>query len=329
MSSSITAMGRVASRIDADRGLGRYEPGQVVTFDAVTHLNEVDTDPTLLTFEVTDPAGDTRLYTYGTDPEIVQNEIGHFRATLAVPNSQTSVGTWKWEWIATGNGIDTQVSGELVVSDKEDLVTLTVNDPETAPVVDALISIFKGANLIRQARTDAAGKALVDLEDGIYQVEVQKGGYRTPTTSLIVNGSTGATIVSTNLHTHGPAPVFRLCRVYGWLLDVTGQPMVEANVHVEPVGVSIRAFVQRNGVGANPVAQGVARDRRMIRANDTDGYWEVDLLQDSLVKLHIPSMGLTRVFRVPRVNAINVADIRTDVGQPSLGTMRGERYQLV
>jgi hypothetical protein len=328
MSSSITAMGRTANRVNTDNTRDRVEPGQVVTFDAVTHLNEVDTDPTELTFQVTDPSNDTTLYTYGTDVEIVRDQIGHYQIAFTVPNEQDSVGTWAWEWVASGV-VNTRVSGELVVSDKEDPVTLTVLDPDTTPVKEALVSVFRNGTLVDQGRTDATGVVKMGLEDGVYQVEVQKDGYRTPVTSLIVSGVTGATITSTDLKTQGLAPVVRLCRVFGWLIDVTGQPMIEANVHIEPVGVALRAFVQRNGIGVNPVNQGVARDRRMIRARETDGYWEVDLLQDSLVKIHIPSLGFTKIFRVPRVNSINVADIRTDVGQPSLGSLRGERYQLI
>jgi hypothetical protein len=329
MSSSITAMGRTTSHIDADNAKDRIEPGQAVTFDAATHLNEVDTDPTELTFKVISPTGITTTYVYGDDPEITRLQTGHYRIEFPVPAGQNSVGTWKWSWDATGV-VAAHLSGELVVSDSADQVTLTVLDPEAVPVVDALISVFRGSTLITQRRTNASGVGVVHLEDGIYQVEVAKDGYRTPTTSLIVSGTTGATITSTDLKTQGLAPTLRLCRVFGHVLDVSGQPMMDVNILAEPVGVSVRAFVSRyGGVGINPVNQGVARDRRMVRARSSDGYWEIDLLCGSIVKLSIPAMGVIRIFRVPNSNSINLADVRTDVGQPSLGSMRGERYQLI
>lgn len=330
MSGSITAVSRSAAYVDADNVSDRIEPGNTVQFDAVIRYQDVDTDPIDLILRVTNPSGVHTVYTYGVDPELTKTTIGQYHAEIVIPDLQSSVGTWQWQWLADGEGFSTQISGETVVSDEKDTVTITVQDADEVLVSSALVSVFNiHGGLVTQKKTNISGVASMVLEDGTYQVEIEKEGFRAPLTKLVVSGSSAAVITAIDLKIQAPIPTLRLCRIYGHVIDMTGHPFIDADVLVEPVGVAVRAYVRQGGSGINPLNQGVMRDKRAIRARNSDGYWEIDLVCGSIIRINIPSLGLIRMFRVPEVAAINLADVRTDVTSASLGAATGERYPLV
>jgi hypothetical protein len=85
--------------------------------------------------------------------------------------------------------------------------------------------------------------------------------------------------------------------------------------------MSLRAFAT-GGSGVNPYTQGMSREQRGTVARSSDGYWEFDVLQNAVIRLHIPAMAYERVFVVPEKNAINLADIRSDVAMTRGGRTR-------
>jgi hypothetical protein len=320
MPSSILAGTKSAARIEPISPTNRVEPGQEVVFESVILYEGIERDPDALSFIIKSPTGVPTIYTSDVDEELEHVDIGKYRIKITIPLAQNSVGTWAWTWTATG-GFSSEVVGETEVHDVPDSVTLTVQDTNVQPIQRALISVFRGPALVQQRRTDDSGQAQFPLRDGFYTVEVQKDGYRASPVYLTVSGATAAIVTATRL-VEQQIPILKLCRVWGHVIDMSGIPLPDTNVYIEPVGMSMQAFVSSGTGAVNQFNQGVAREKRAIRTRASDGYWEVDLLQGSIVRIYCPALGLQRVFRVPEETMVNLADIRTDVPMPSVGASR-------
>jgi hypothetical protein len=321
MPSAILAGARSAAKITVVDPTERVEPGQIVTFSATIFNEGVETDPTSLTFTLRDPQGTEVLYTYGSNAEMEhkEEEPGRYSITLVIPHGATSVGAWAWAWRASGDFVH-EVLGETQVQDEADTVTLTVQNEEAEPAEDMTISVFQGQTFIAQRKTNELGQAKFNLPDGRYEVESRLAGWRAPTVYLVVKGPSAAIITAQRL-VHHVVPVLKLCRIYGHVIDSGGQAIPGVKVWVQPVGMSMRAWAS-SGVGANPYNQGVSREQRGTIARSSDGYWEFDLLQNTVVRIFIPDTGLQRIVTVPEVNAINLAEITQDTRVSRVGYSR-------
>ena len=69
-----------------------------LTFTA-TKADGTPVDPTIVTFEVTEPDGTKTTYTYGTDPEVVRLGTGLYYAEPMFD----APGDWEFWWYGAGN----------------------------------------------------------------------------------------------------------------------------------------------------------------------------------------------------------------------------------
>lgn len=73
--------------------------GDMVTVStSVTDASGTAVDPSALVLRVHRPVSAELVYTYGTDPEIVQDAAGQYHADIPV----TEPGTWRFRWKGTG-----------------------------------------------------------------------------------------------------------------------------------------------------------------------------------------------------------------------------------
>lgn len=67
-------------------------------------------DPTTVTFKYTNPSGTTVALVYGTDAELVKDEVGAYSVDLTPDES----GQWLYRWESTGDGQAAE-HGEFIV----------------------------------------------------------------------------------------------------------------------------------------------------------------------------------------------------------------------
>ena len=77
-------------------------------------------DPDAVYLSVRNPDGEVTTYTYGTDPEIVNDSTGHYHADI----DADAAGNWHYRWWSTGTGQAAEekrfkVSEALAVEDEE------------------------------------------------------------------------------------------------------------------------------------------------------------------------------------------------------------------
>lgn len=140
--------------------------------DARTLYGEWDvdgtpTDPTVVTFTVRTPAGDSTDYIFGTDPEVVQDSTGRYHLDLLLD----SPGLWTYRLVGTGAAAGTKDGSFYVEATLVSVPGLcTLNDVQVArrgmpAVLDELVEA-----LIRRAseacRVYCKGRefAIVDID---------------------------------------------------------------------------------------------------------------------------------------------------------------------
>jgi uncharacterized protein YfaS (alpha-2-macroglobulin family) len=75
-----------------------YKVGQKVRCSVVFTVDDVDTDPTTVTFKVKDPSGTTTTQVYLTDDEVVKTAVGVYYADVDTDEK----GEWNFRWEGTG-----------------------------------------------------------------------------------------------------------------------------------------------------------------------------------------------------------------------------------
>jgi hypothetical protein len=78
-----------------------YDLGDLVRISAAwTNTAGAATDPTAVFVQVKDPAGETTLYTYGTDAALVKDSTGNYHVDV----DANLPGTWRYRFYSTGTG---------------------------------------------------------------------------------------------------------------------------------------------------------------------------------------------------------------------------------
>lgn len=81
--------------------MNQYSKGDLVRCTATFATNAgVATDPTAVIFQVSDPAGTTTTYVYGTDTQLVRSATGMYYVDVDANRS----GTWRYRFYSTGTG---------------------------------------------------------------------------------------------------------------------------------------------------------------------------------------------------------------------------------
>lgn len=88
-----------------------YDKGDLVRVSGMfADSAGVATDPTVVKFSFTNPAGTTTTYTYPTDVQLVKDSTGNYHVDIDASSS----GTWLYRFYSTGTG-QAAAEGEFFV----------------------------------------------------------------------------------------------------------------------------------------------------------------------------------------------------------------------
>jgi len=152
--------------------------------------------------------------------------------------------------------------------------TLTATDTlvgQTVPGVRVVVRNLEQTSLLAVGRTDPSGQVRFNLDAGSFLVIADAPGYLfAPFDTLTVTGATIATMAGRRFDPGTPAAP-TLCRVYGFVYDVTGMPNPGAVVSAGlPKGVS-----RTDEMIVSPSA--------VTTVTDTAGYFYLDLIPSDLL----------------------------------------------
>lgn len=121
--------------------------------------------------------------------------------------------------------------------------------------------------------TDANGRAIFSLDVAVYKVYGYQGGYAfnpQPLSVTVTTSGANDTLLATPYNPGAPATP-DLCRVYGWVSDLSGDQIAQASVHAR-ISESPLRF-------QNLVISPYER----VTSTDSSGYWYLDLFPSSVL----------------------------------------------
>ncbi len=143
-------------------------------------------------------------------------------------------------------------------------------------------------SLVAVGITDSDGRASFNLDNGSYLAIASAGGYVFGAhDTIIINGPTTDTVFGDQFDPGVPASP-GLCRVYGHLYALNGEPETNATITASlPAGIALY-----NGVLVSPSA--------LTATTDADGYFYIDLIPSDLME---PS-GTKYEFTIARSDGV-------------------------
>ncbi|MDP3025276.1 MAG: hypothetical protein Q8O10_07045 [candidate division Zixibacteria bacterium] len=145
--------------------------------------------------------------------------------------------------------------------------------PDSIPIIGTQVQVL---NQNQSATTgllnsNSTGQATFALDNGIYKLRMYKSGWVfTVPESIIVSGNLADTFYA-NAFNPGNPPVANLCRVYGWIRDLKGQPVASVTVEAKISTTPLRYQT----VLISPYYK--------TTSTDSDGYWYLDLYPNSIL----------------------------------------------
>jgi hypothetical protein len=287
----------------------------------IRNLSDQVVDPTALTFTITPPTGSPTTYTYGVDSQLVRTSVGQFYVEWLFNQS----GKWTWVWNATlpTPGGTATTNGGIQVTPLPETCTVHFEDGSSNPVAGVNVQVYANEyTIVAGGYTDSSGNLVVQLFPGAYVVEatMAKTGFSNPYSMTVVdsNSPQSFTFACTPLGITAPAQV-RKVRLFGYIVGADGTPSEDVRVTVETVAYGgVRPWVASAspGTGVDPIDVMVRPEKRDL-LTDSTGYWEADVVPDSLVRVEILDVRFARIFRVPndaRITTLNIKDARQDPG---------------
>jgi hypothetical protein len=169
-----------------------------------------------------------------------------------------------WIW-----GTRTLTSGSGTGANQ--VIINTFQLPDSIPVIGTQVQVLNQdqSATVGLLNSNSSGQVVFALDNGIYKLRMYKSSWVfTVPESIIVSGNLSDTFYA-NLFNPGNPPAANLCRVYGWIRDLKGQPLagvtVEAKISTTPLryqSVLISSFYKTT-------------------STDSDGYWYLDLYPNS------------------------------------------------
>lgn len=153
--------------------------------------------------------------------------------------------------------------------------TIVVLDGESQAAISGArlrLNLLDGtATRIVNAVTDVHGRRLVYLDTTSYLVIAAADGYRQKIDTITVTIGGRRDTLTLERFNPGNPPAFDLCRVYGWVYDISGQTAEKAEIAVEIP----RQYhpVKYDGAVITPFNRSVFAD--------SSGYWQIDLYPNS------------------------------------------------
>ncbi len=77
-----------------------YDVGDVARLSAAFTQTAVAIDPSTVTVTYVTPSGNTTVYVYAVNAELVKASTGNYYVDVAL----TAAGIYRWRWVSTGTG---------------------------------------------------------------------------------------------------------------------------------------------------------------------------------------------------------------------------------
>jgi hypothetical protein len=198
----------------------------------------------------------------------------------------TKISRWVWNTPQGNHGgdgtfgkfLDTEVSG---VSSGSGIYSFAVHihdsgNGQVIPYVDLAVRNVSQTALVAVGRTDSEGRATFNLNADSFIVAVSAAGYVfSGYDTLVVDGGGSDTLYGYSFDPGSPS-IPSLCRVYGFLYDITGKPRADVLVSASlPAGVARTPLV-------------VVSPFSVTTNTDANGYFYLDLIPSALL---IPEGG--------------------------------------
>lgn len=158
-----------------------------------------------------------------------------------------------------------------VGSGSNQVTIYTLQSSDSIPVSAVQVQILNQNQSATEGllTSNVLGRSIFALNDGIYKVRMFKPGWQfTVPESIIVSGNTADTFYA-EIFDPGTPPSPELCRVYGWVQDLKGQPLAGATIEAKISNAPLRY----QSVLISPYYK--------TTNTDSDGYWYLDLYPNS------------------------------------------------
>jgi hypothetical protein len=265
------------SNIDGNGAVGHY---------AVTLLTKKNSDnlltPNTYTFQIIGEELSDQIALIGDSVYVKGGAVDSNRTEMGGSGDSTFIARWVWNTPQTnhttsgsfGKYLDTEVSGISGGSGAYSftLVTFDTSLSQVIPQAGLAVRNVTQTSLIAAGRTNSNGKATFNLDADSFVVVATAPGYSFDAYDTIVISGTGSdTVFGDQFDPGSPSPP-GLCRVYGFLYDINGEPEEGASVMAHlPSGVA-----QFSVVIVSPYS--------VSTTTDIDGYFYLDLIpSDSLI----------------------------------------------
>jgi len=151
------------------------------------------------------------------------------------------------------------------------VVITTKQSSDSTPIASVQVQIlnYEQTATAGLLTTNPSGQATFALDNAIYKVRMFKPGWQfTVPESLVVSGNSSVTFYA-SVFDPGLPPSAELCRVYGWIKDLKGLPVVGAVIDAKIASTPLRY----QSVLISPYYR--------TTNTDSEGYWYLDLYPNS------------------------------------------------
>jgi hypothetical protein len=217
-----------------------------------------------------------------------------YRLRASDSTGHTGAYTW-WVYLieTTGGDVKKMQMGTYYVSDDpveslavaddiamlrgggSEACTLMVTRDSLGPILGARITIRtlnQATTRVPGLFTDGDGRGIAELDIGSYFVSVMANDY-VPVTDTLVVGRDSTWTLSMAPYDPADPPSPDLCRVYGWVYDITGDRLSDVTISAEIP--SEYHPVKYGSVVITPFEKRVE--------SDSLGYWEIDLFPNEVL----------------------------------------------
>jgi len=265
------------SDIDGSGAAGHY----VITLLAKKNNGDLLT-PNTYSFQIISEELSDQIALIGDSVYVKGGAVDSNRTEMGGSGDSTSMARWVWNAPqinhttsgSFGKYLDTEVSGISGGAGAYSFTVVTFDSSVSQTVPQAALAVrnVSQTSLIATGRTGNEGTAMFNLDADSFVVVATAPGYSFDAYDTIVVSGTGSDTIFGDQFDPGSPSAPQLCRVYGFLYDITGQPEEGASVTAcLPSGV-----VQYVVVVVSPYS--------VSTTTDSSGYFYLDLIpSDSLI----------------------------------------------
>jgi hypothetical protein len=167
-------------------------------------------------------------------------------------------------------------------------VVIHTQEADTTTIQQAAVTLWSDSNrtvLVARVTTDVSGDASVSLDDGTYYYTAVKSLYTFVAGSFVVSGNGTHNVTGVSVAPASPSSP-DLCVIFGTILDASGDPIASETV---TASIRVPADIDGNQLGSDEVTA----------TTDSNGYFELELIRESVVNFTIPAVRIFGSYTVP------------------------------